>query len=240
MPSIKGTLSVTNKDWKYVYNSVLNFLNEEVENAYTKASDFYQKIKNNEISQDDAIQNFDSLIQELSPSTYQKSLISSALFSGTNNYIYSPKKNNFKRYTNRTTFVDTGSVKLDIDKKNCTINLETESFEDFDSYILVNNFLSEFINMVNTIPWPTRNGPNKAVRGCKLFTIQSTSNDITVFYKSGPRPPELNTSYVISDITTSEPSHLSSTMMKSMQYVSSSQEETSQPIPETVQSFDEF
>jgi hypothetical protein len=240
MPSIKGTLTVTNKDWKYVYNSVLNFLNEEVENAYNKANAFYTKIKEDGVSQENAIQNFDTLIETLSPSTYQKSLISSALFSGTNSYIYSPKKNNFKRYTNRTVFVDIGSIKLDIDKKNCTINLETQSFQDFDSYILVNTFLSEFINMVNTIPWPTRNGPSKAVRGCKLFTVESDESTITVFYKSGPRPPELNNSYTINDITTGEPNHLSSTIMKSMQYVSSSQEETAQPIPEAIDSFDDF
>ena len=223
MPSIKGTLTVTNKDWKYVYNSVLNFLNEEVNNAYTKATSFYATIKKENISLEEAIQNFDSLIKDYSPSTYQKTLINSALFSGNNNYIYSPKKNNFKKFTNRTTYVDTGSIKLD----------------DFDSYILVNTFLSEFINMVNTVPWPTRNGPNKAIRGCKLFTVDS-SNKVTVFYKSGPRPPQLTTNYEVSDVTVKEPGHLSSTIMKSMRFVSSTKEETSQPIPQTVANFDEF
>lgn len=239
MPSIKGTLTVTNKDWKPVYNSILNFLNEEVSNAYQKANDFYSQIKEQNISLEEVMQNFDELIQVYAPSTYQKSLISSALFSGTNKYIYSPKKNNFKKYTNRTTYVDTGSVKLEIDKKACTVNLETESFEDFDSYILVNTFLSEFINMVNTIQWPTRNGPNKAVRGCKLFTFKE-NDQVTVFYKSGPRPPELNNNYNVLDVTTDEPNHLSSTMMKSMHFVSSSSEETSQPLPEAVNNFDEF
>ena len=239
MPSIKGTLTVTNKDWKYVYNSVLNFLNEEVNNAYTKATSFYATIKKENISLEEAIQNFDNLIKDYSPSTYQKALINSALFSGNNNYIYSPKKNNFKKFTNRTTYVDTGSIKLNIDKKNCTIDLETESFDDFDSYILVNTFLSEFINMVNTVPWPTRNGPNKAVRGCKLFTVDS-SNKVTVFYKSGPRPPQLTSNYEVSDVTVKEPSHLSSSIMKSMRFVSSTKEETSQPIPQTVANFDEF
>ena len=52
MPSIKGTLTVTNKDWKYVYNSVLNFLNEEVNNAYAKATSFYAAIKKENISLD--------------------------------------------------------------------------------------------------------------------------------------------------------------------------------------------
>lgn len=238
MPCIKGTLSVTNKDWKHVYNSVLNFLNQEVANAYTKASEFYAQIKEQNLSSEEVIQNFDTLIENYSPSIYQKSLINSALFSGTNSYIYSPKKNNFKKFTNRTTYVDTGSIKIDIDKENCTINLETDSFEDFDSYILTNTFLTEFINMVNTIPWPTRNGPNKAVRGCKLFTFKQ--NEVSIFYKAGPRPPELDSNMSVIDTTTSEPSHLSSSIMKSMQYVSSTEEETSQPLPEVQNDFDDY
>ena len=93
--------------------------------------------------------------------------------------------------------------------------------------------------MVNTVPWPTRNSKNKAIRGCKLFTVDN-SNQITIFYKSGPRPPELNGNYEISDVTVKEPNHLSSSMMKSMRFVSSTKEETSQPIPQTVANFDEF
>jgi hypothetical protein len=238
MPCIKGTLSVTNKDWKHVYNSVLNFLNQEIENAYTKASEFYAHIKEQDLDSEEVIQNFDTLIETYSPSIYQRSLISSALFSGTNSYIYSPKKNNFKKFTNRTTYVDTGSIKIDIDKANCTINLETDSFEDFDSYILTNTFLTEFINMVNTIPWPTRSGPNKAIRGCKLFTFKQ--DEVSIFYKAGPRPPELDSNIPVVDTTTTEPSHLSSSIMKSMQYVSSTEEETSQPLPEMQNDFDDY
>ena len=239
MPSIKGTLTVTNKDWKYVYNSVLNFLNEEVDNAYKKATSFYVAIKSQNLSLEQAIQDFDTLIKDYSPSTYQKSLINSALFSGNNEYIYSPKKNNFKKFTNRTTYVDIGSVKINVDKKNCTIDLQTEHFDDFDSYVIANTFLSEFINMVNTIPWPTRNGPSEATRGCKLFILNNV-DEVTVFYKSGPRPPELSNHYQISDVTLKEPNHLSSTMMKSMRFVSSPKEETSQPVPQTVANFDDF
>lgn len=238
MPCIKGTLSVTNKDWKHVYNSVLNFLNQEVENAYKKSLTFYTYIKDNDLSPEEVIQNFETLIKDYSPSIYQKSLINSALFSGTNAYIYSPKKNNFKKFTNRTTYVDTGSIKIDIDKSNCTINLETDNFEDFDTYILTNTFLTEFINMVNTISWPSRNGPNKAVRGCKLFTFNQEK--VTIFYKAGPRPPELDSNIPVIDTTTNEPSHLASAIMKSMQYVSSTEEETAQPVPEVQNDFDDF
>ena len=102
MPSIKGALTVTNKDWKYVYNSILNFVNEEIDNAYSKATIFYNDIKSKKYTKSFVIENFDKLILDYNPSTYQKFLIKSSLFSGTNNYIYAPKKNNFKKFTNRT------------------------------------------------------------------------------------------------------------------------------------------
>ena len=238
MPCIKGTLTVPNKDWKYVYNSILNFVNEEIENAYSKATKLYSKIKTDKLSLEVVIQDYESLIQPFRPSTYQKELVHSALFSGTNNYIYSPKKNNFKKFTNRTTFIDTGAVKIEIDKKACTVNLITEEFANLDQYILANTFISEFINMVNTIPWPTRNGPSKAIRGCKLFTVEK--QNITIFYKAGPRPPELVSELNILDSTTTEPAHLAATLTKNMHFVSSSKEETSQPLPEINNTFDDY
>tara|TARA_B100001059_G_scaffold52822_2_gene46698 strand:- start:2036 stop:2752 length:717 start_codon:yes stop_codon:yes gene_type:complete len=238
MPCIKGTLTVPNKDWKYVYNSILNFVNEEIENAYSKAIKLYSKIKDDSLSLETVIQDYELLIQPLSPSTYQKELVHSALFSGTNNYIYSPKKNNFKKFTNRTTFIDTGAVRIEIDKKTCTINLKTEEFANLDQYILANTFISEFINMVNTIPWPTRNGPSEAIRGCKLFTVEK--ENITIFYKAGPRPPELVSNLTIVDSTTKEPSHLAASLTKNMHFVSSSQEETSQPLPDVNNTFDDY
>ena len=238
MPCIKGTLTVPNKDWKYVYNSILNFVNEEIENAYSKATKLYSQIKKDNLSLETVIQDYESLIQPLNPSTYQKELVHSALFSGTNNYIYSPKKNNFKKFTNRTTFIDTGAVKIEIDKKTCTINLKTEEFTNLDQYILANTFISEFINMVNTIPWPTRNGPSKAIRGCKLFTVEK--QNITIFYKAGPRPPELVSDLTILDSTIREPAHLAASLTKNMHFVSSSQEETSQPLPDVNNTFDDY
>ena len=238
MPSIKGALTVTNKDWKYVYNSVLNFVNEEIDNAYSKAITFYADIKNEKHTKSFAIENFNSLIEKYHPSTYQKDLIKSSLFSGTNNYIYAPKKNNFKKFTNRTAYININSVIINIDKKNCTLTLSTENFINFDQYIVANTFISEFINMVNTIPWPTRIGPNKAIRGCKLSTIGEDS--ATIFYKSGPRPPNISSDLKIYDETINEPNHLASKLTKSIKYVSTETEETNQPIPTSItNSFDE-
>ena len=232
MPSIKGALTVTNKDWKYVYNSILNFVNEEIDNAYSKAVTFYADIKNEKRTRNFVIENFNDLILKYKPSTYQKALIKSSLFSGTNNYIYAPKKNNFKKFTNRTAYIDIGSVVIDINKKNCTLILTTEKFIDFDQYIVENTFMSEFINMVNTIPWPTRSGPSKAIRGCKLLTVEESS--ATIFYKSGPRPPNILSDLKINDATISEPDYLASRLIKSIRYVSTGVEETIQPIPTSV------
>lgn len=233
MPSIKGALTVTNKDWKYVYNSILNFVNEEVDNAYNKAVAFYADIKDKKHTKSFVIENFNDLIMGYHPSTYQKALIKSSLFSGTNDYIYAPKKNNFKKFTNRTSYINTGGVIVEIDKKSCSLVLTTEKFIDFDQHIVNNSFVSEFINMVNTIPWPTRNGPNKAIRGCKLLIIEAEA--ATIFYKSGPRPPNLLTNLNIQDVTVSEPGHLASKMLKTIKYVSSETSmETAQPIPALV------
>jgi hypothetical protein len=233
MPSIKGALTVTNKDWKYVYNSILNFVNEEIDNAKSKAVTFYSDIKDKKCSKNFVIDNFNELISKYQPSTYQKVLIKSSLFSGTNNYIYAPKKNNFKKFTNRTAYINIESVIIDIDKKSCTLSLDTENFVNFDQYIVENTFISEFINMVNTIPWPTRSGPNKAIRGCKLLSVEGDS--ATIFYKSGPRPPTLSTDLKINDTTMDEPSHLASRLIKSIRYVSTGAEETIQPIPTSIE-----
>ena len=56
MPCIRGTLTVPNKDWKYVYNSILNFVNEEIENAYNKATKLYSKIKSDNLSLETVMQ----------------------------------------------------------------------------------------------------------------------------------------------------------------------------------------
>jgi hypothetical protein len=242
MPYIEGTLTVPNKDWKYVYNSILTFINEEISIAHTKANAIYKHIKEEKLAYATVVEDYDSLVSSYTPSTYQKKLIHSSLFSGTNNYLYAPKKNNFKCITNRTTFIDTGSVKIHIRKPDCTIFLKTTNFDNFDDYILLNTFLSEFITMVNTINWPTRKGPSEATRGCVLITIDEKRG--TLFYKAGPRPPaiEQTDDYTIEDVTIQEPSHLASNIAKSIRYINTEMtNETSQPVPEVIQSdFDDF
>jgi hypothetical protein len=234
MLSIKGTLIVPNKEWKHVYNSILNFINEEIETAYQKALLIYIELKQAEASHEEMLLSFEEVCTKQKPSAYQQRLIRSALLSGTNNYLYSPKKNNFKKFTNRSHLIDIGSVQLEIKKRNCTINLNTESFANLDDYIIENSFLSEFINMVNTIPWPTRTGPSIATRGCVLLTLKR--DKATIFYSSGPRPPVVslagNLKVHIEDTTVSEPNHLASKMLKSIRYINTETiDETSQPLP---------
>ncbi len=241
MPYIKGTLVSTNKDWKYIYNSVLNFVNEEIQNAYLKAVEFYSDIKEEKLNYETVLEKYNDLIVKYNPSTYQKKLIHSSLFSGTNNYLYSPKKNNFKRFTNRSIYIDIGSVQISIDKRNCSVKIQTDNFENLDKYLVENTFLSEFINMVNTISWPTRQGPSTAVRGCILVKI--SKEDAVIFYKSGPRPPLIQTNNLkLTDTTLKEPSHLASKMLKSIRYVTTEvTDETSQPLPSNVKNdFDDF
>ncbi|MAH45900.1 hypothetical protein CMI37_08715 [Candidatus Pacearchaeota archaeon] len=246
MLSIKGTLIVPNKEWKHVYNSVLNFINEEIEAAYEKALLIYTELKKSDTSYEEILSSFEEICKKQRPSDYQQRLIRSSLLSGTNNYLYSPKKNNFKKFTNRTCLIDIGSVQLEIKKKDCTINLSTEFFSNLDEYIVSNTFISEFINMVNTIPWPTRTGPSVATRGCILLTLKN--HKATIFYKSGPRPPVPSLFHTtggvsaIEDTTLSEPSHLASKMIRSIRYVNTEvSSETSQPIPEQItNNFDDY
>jgi len=231
MSNIQCELKVTNKDWRYVYNSVINFFNEEIQIAYAKASDFYLENKFNQFS---LIQeNFESYISENTLSNFQSSTIRAALFSGTNQKLYKPKKNNFKKINNRCKMINTQIFSISFQKEIQTITFETLSFDNLDNFIANNSFISEFINMVNTINWPTRTGPNKTVKGCTMALITYENNNPSgqIFYKVGPNPPQLNPSF--QDVTISEPSYLKSDMVKNIKLVSSTTtEETSQPVPE--------
>jgi hypothetical protein len=90
--------------------------------------------------------------------------------------------------------------------------------------------------MVNTINWPTRPGPNKTVKGCTMAIIENNTGKI--FYKAGPNPPVFDESY--SDVTVPEPNVLRSEMIRNIKLVSSTSEETSQPIPDLEQDLTDF
>ena len=226
---IKGQLTVPHSLWKEVYNSVINFLNQEIKIAYKTSLTFYENNKSTSII--DMSNSLEAFLKKEKTSDYQNMLIKSALFSGTNTKMYKPKKSNFAKYTNRTTSFSTESISLSFFKKDLSILLETCEFENFDKFIAKNKFISEFITMVNTIDWPTRQGPSKSTRGCILYTLDD-SKGINIFYKTGNNPPELSLPGV-NDQTTPEPSHLKSNIFKNIKLVNTNTKaETYQPLPE--------
>lgn len=231
MSNIECILKVTNKDWRYVYNSVINFFNEEIQISYSKALDFYVSNKEKQFS--DIQEAFQLFVTDQKLSNFQTSTVRAALFSGTNQKLYKPKKNNFKKINNRCKMISTEIFNISFDKHEQTIHFNTLSFDDLDNFISNNSFISEFINMVNTINWPTRTGPNKTVKGCVMALVQTQNNVASgqIFYKVGPNPPTLSNTF--EDVTLSEPSFLKADMVKNIKLISSSTvEETSQPVPE--------
>lgn len=224
MNKISGSLIVANKDWRHVYRSVLNFFNDEIKTAYDVALDFYEKNQNQPFH----------LIQEAfnamhnKNNTYRYSLIRSALFSGTNQRMYKPKKNNFRLLTNRTHYIDTEQFNIGFNKIDNSINFTTCSFENLDDFLASHRFISEFITMVNTIDWPTRFGPKRTTRGCILVCIKN-KDEGEIFYKVGPNPPI--TRIPFKDVTLPEPIALQSDLIKNISFVSNSTSETSQPLP---------
>jgi len=225
MAKIHCQINVTNKDWRFVYSSVLNFFNQEIRQAYTHAVNFYNA---NSINTFPEIQSaFVNYVFQEKINEYQLSLMKSALFSGTNSKLYKPKGNNFKALNNRSKQLSTETFSISFDKSIRQISFLTSSFDNFDNFIASNTFISEFINMVNTVNWPTRSGPNKTVKGCTMVLLENGSGQI--FYKSGPNPPVLEIGH--QDITVDEPNILKSDMVKNIKLISNNPEETSQPTP---------
>lgn len=224
---IKGQLTIPHSLWKEVYNSIIGYINFEIKQSYKLSLSFYEDNKDKSIFE--IVDNLTSYIAEHNITDYQLSLIKSALFSGTNNKIYKPKKCNFSKLTNRTSSFSTDSINLVFQKKDLTILIETCSFENFDNFISKNKFISEFITMVNTIDWPTRQGPSKSIRGCILYTLDPFQKS-KIFYKVGNNPPLLSNA---EDQTLPEPQHLKSNIFKNIRFVNTNtQAETYQPLPE--------
>lgn len=234
MAKIHCQINVTNKDWRFVYSSVLNFFNQEIRQAYMHAVNFYNANFNNSFVETQVA--FTEYTSQQKINEYQLSLIKSALFSGTNSKLYKPKKNNFKSLNNRSKQLSTESFSISFKKDTREIAFLTSAFDNFDSFIASNTFISEFINMVNTINWPTRSGPNKTIKGCTMVILDDGKGQ--VFYKSGPNPPELGSDY--KDITVPEPNILKSDMIKNIKLVSSKPEETSQPTPSIDEDLGDF
>jgi hypothetical protein len=223
---IYGSLTVPNLAWRHTYNSILTFFNEEIKNSFIRASQFHVANLDSDKTVDEITELFDeySVTNKLSP--YQDYLIRSSLFNGGN--FCKPKRSNFTPYTNRIIYIYAVGVKLNIDKDNHSITLETSEFDDFDKYMASNGFITEFTTMVNSINWPTRTGPSKTVRGCTLVKEDARSNR-TLYYQVGPYPPVMDYS---SDETLPEPAHLSSTMLRNIKVSSVTPDPMLQPLPQ--------
>jgi hypothetical protein len=224
MSKIYGSLYVTNNDWRYVYNTLLNYFNQEISTACNEAKTFYEE--SNSLSKDDFLRKLNTYFEENEITDFRKSLIKNSLIK-MNSKITKPKKNMFNSFTNRSTYIHTPDVNIDFDKTNRTVTIQTNEFDDFDKYLANNTFISEFVNLVNTINWPTRTGPKKTTRGCTLLRTDPYNNK-TVFLSSGPNPPQYNSPSEV----VRPPNFVQSQAMKNIKLTSTTKEETFQPVPE--------
>ena len=223
MSKIYGSLHVTNSDWRYVYNTIINFFNQEISTASREARTFYEE--NKDLHNDDFLRKLNNYFDSTELTNFRKNLIKNSL-TKLNSKITKPKKNMFTPFTNRSTYIHTPDVKIDFDKNLRTIQIQTNSFDDFDKYLANNTFISEFVNLVNTIDWPTRTGPKKTTRGCTLLRTDPYNNKL-IFLSSGPNPPV----YSSPSEVVKAPNFIQSQAMKSIKLTSTTPEETSQPLP---------
>ena len=107
--------------------------------------------------------------------------------------------------------------------------INTETFDNFDAFIATNEFISEFINMVNTIDWPVRTGPKITTRGCTLVRVDQHAHASTIFYKAGPNPPAFQVQTNQNDETLEEPLTLKSNVIKNITLIT--RDKITQPIP---------
>lgn len=214
MSTLNVALHLTNKDWRFIYNNMLGFLNNEISAAYNNALHYHDSV-NKKLTFAEIQEHFTNYVSEKKLTEYQLSFIKRSIFNGTSQKVYKPKKLHFQKLTNRTTFVDTGVFQITFDKSSNFISINSVEFENLDDFIRNQSFLSELINVVNTIDWPTKPGPSKPLRGCVMTTV--SKNNVETFYKAGPNPMLYEGAV---DITVDEPPALASTLNKGIKLVS--------------------
>jgi len=201
-----------------IYSSIINYLNLRIRKANKYANEIYNTHRTKSIK--DTRNKINELHQEGFISSEERHLIESSIFVGSAKKLYKPKQKNFELLTNRTEYINFGSIICFFEKTNNSIRIETHEFDNFDNYIREEPFIGEFITMINTIDWPERSGPNVVTRGCTL--IKTTNDEKIVFYKVGSNPPQLECS---SDETTEEPQVLQSKVFKDISLVSTQDSE---------------
>lgn len=201
---IKGKLIVAQNDWKDVYASLINFVNEEIEVAHQCALQIYNNSKT---------ENFTSYEQELSCfilSLFQKKIIKKSLYKKDSEKIYKPNKP--RKMTNRVSIIDLEDILITVDKVTNTIEFDSCDYDCSLETIIKNNlFIQQFLTMVESINWPTRTGPIKAIRGCKIIYMEN--NNTVEFYSAGSNPPTIEFD---NSIVAKEPTFLTTTQLKSV------------------------
>jgi hypothetical protein len=235
MSKITGNLHLTSTDWRFVYNTILNYFNQEINLAYNEAIDFWTK--HNTLDSQNLLKTLNDLFEQKEITQYRKDLIKFSLVKAGSTKIYKPKKTSFEKYTNRTTYIHTSDVNIDFDKQNKIIDIQTSNYDDFDKFMANNTFITEFINMINTINWPTRTGPNKTTRGCTLIRVDPFGKQI-VFYTSGPNPPVVD-SKIPSEVL-DPPIHITASAIKNIKLTSENPQDTYQPLPVSPTSFEDI
>ena len=200
---IVGTATFSQSDWKHVYSSVLNFANEEIEYLFVQAKKIYAEVK------EDKSKSLSSMIDS-SYTEFQTNLILKSLTKEGTSKLYSPKKKDFKRYTNRTTSIDLGDFQVTFNKVTNTINFESSELQDLLDEVLRDiPFVGQFINMTETISWPKKPGPRRAIRGVSIGKV--VDDHLTLFYQKGTCPPNLKPE---STIVLQEPAFLKASPLR--------------------------
>ena len=132
MSKIYGSLYLTNADWRFVYNTVLNYFNQEINLAYNEANSFFKV--NGNLEHEDFQKKLAAIFSEREITNFRKSLIERSLLKASSK-VYKPKKNAFTKYTNRTTYIKTPDVTVDFDKDLKTISIETADYDNFDKFM---------------------------------------------------------------------------------------------------------
>lgn len=220
---IIGTATFSQSDWKHVYSSVLNYANEEVKYLFTQAQKIYTELK------EDKSKSLSSLI-DASYTEFEANLILKSLTKEGSSKLYSPKKKDFKRYTNRTTSINLGDFQVDFNKVTNTIDFKSSELKDaLDEVLREIPFVGQFINMTETISWPKKPGPRRAIRGVSIAKI--INDDITLFYQRGSLPPSLNSK---ATIVSEEPAFLKASPLRRVTIDSPISSETHTQIVHTV------
>lgn len=197
-------MSLSQASWKPAYDSLLNFINEEREIAHNIALSLYAQSKEDTFDYKESLSIYDL-------TNYQEACIEKALFKKENNSkLYKP--NAFKKATNRLDSIDLIDFVINVDKILNTISFTSIDFgeKSLDSIIFSYPFLNQFLTMVESIEWPTRSGPIKAIRGCTMIHIQD--DKFVEFYSAGNNPPKI----AFETIVAQEPLFLKTNSLKKL------------------------